>query len=750
MADNPQPGKLAVILHADVAGSTTLVQQDEHLAHERIQDAFRRFGDTIAKYHGHVRELRGDALLAEFERASDAVTAALAFQADHSEYIAQLTDTILPIVRVGIAMGEVVVADDTITGAGVVLAQRVEQLAESGGVCITAAIHESLPQRLPFDQESLGEQAVKGFDEPVRVYRVALKPGAAVPEAETSRQTQPLSQPRRLIVAFTTMALVIVGGMVIWLKPWAPEFEPASVERMVFPLPGKPSIAVLPFANMSEDPKQEYFVDGMTEDLITDLSKLSGLLVIARNSTFTYKGKAVKVQQVAEELGVRYVLEGSVRRAGEQVRINAQLIDATTGGHLWAERYDGSLSDVFALQDQVTQNIIRELAVRLTPGDKARQAEAITDDPEAHDAFLRGWAHYVRSSAEDYSAAIPHFEEAIRLDPNYSRAHAVLASIYQVARIRGWQAHLGLTPDDTLEQAVEHLAEAMKTPTPLAHQVASSFFTGQGQHDEAIAEAEHAVELDTNDPAGYFAMARALAFAGRSVEAAEFIDKAKRLNPYYPADYDFYSGVVEFGQERFEEAVVSLENAHKLTRDNPGVLMFLIASYGHLGRAADAEPAMEKLRALASTRSMEWIFSATVLDVRWWHFKRKEDAERLRAGLRLAGLPEFEAEWDLARSERLSGEEIHSLVFGRTMHGRHPVSGIEFTIRRNAGGAFSAEGLWNDTGASRIEDDRLCNQWNKFGASCGVIYRDPTHGSAQGNDYILIQRSGAFPFSILE
>ena len=750
MADQDVSRKLAVIVHADVAGSTALVQRDETLAHQRINAAFQRFSSIIQEYSGTVHEIRGDALVAGFARASDAVCAALSFQRSHTAHNAQLDDDIVPVVRIGIALGEEIFADDTVTGPGVVLAQRVEQLSAPGGVCVTGAIHEAIPQRLPFDQESLGEQAVKGFEEPVRVYRVALKPGAAVPAAETRTQTQPPTPPRRLLIALAIVALVVIGGMVFWLKPWAPEFEPASVQRMAFPLPDKPSIAVLPFANMSDDPKQEYFADGITEDLTTDLSKISGLFVIARNSAFTYKGKSVKVQQVAEELGVRYVLEGSVRRAGEQVRINAQLIDATTGGHLWAERYDGSLSDVFALQDQVAQNIIRELAVRLTPGDKARQAETTTDDPEAHDAFLRGWAHYVRSSAEDYAAAIPHFEEAIRLDPNYSRAHAVLASIYQVGRIRGWQAHLGLTPDDTLEQALEHLGEAMKVPTPLAHQVASSFFTREGRHDEAIAEAEHAIELDTNDPAGYFAMARALAFAGRSAEAAEFIDKAKRLNPYYPVDYDFYSGVVEFGQERFEEAAVSLENAHKLARDNPGVLMFLIASYGRLGRAADAEPAMKKLRALASTRSMEWIFSATVLDVRWWRFKREEDAERLRLGLRLAGLPEFEAEWGLARSERLSGEEIHSLVFGRTMYGHHPASGIEFTIRRNADGAFTAEGLWNDTGMSRIEDDRLCNQWSKFGASCGIIYRNPSRGAAQGNDYILIQRSGALPFSILE
>ncbi len=265
MAKDRLSGKLAVILHADVAGSTQLVQQDEQLAHERIQDAFRRFSETIAIYQGRVRELRGDALLADFERPSDAVTAALAFQADHSCYIEQLNDDIRPARRVGIAMGEVIIADSTVTGAGVILAQRGEQLSESGGVCITAAIHEGLPKRLPFDQADMGERQIKGFDETVRCYAVSLKPGRQIPKPEA--------------LAY-------------------PESAGSAV-------PDKPSIAVLPFDNMSGDSEQEYFADGISEDLITALSKIHWFFVIARNSSFTYKGQAVDVTRVADALGVR-------------------------------------------------------------------------------------------------------------------------------------------------------------------------------------------------------------------------------------------------------------------------------------------------------------------------------------------------------------------------------------------------------------------------------------------------------------
>jgi TolB-like protein/class 3 adenylate cyclase len=311
-----QPRKLAVILHADVVGSTMRVQQNESLAHARIQDAFRRLSSTIEGHNGVARELRGDALVAEFARASDAVAAGLTFQIENSESNARLEDELQPRLRIGISLGEVVIADDTITGTGVVLAQRVEQLAESGGVCITGAIHEAVPRHLPIEYSDLGKREVKGFEELVQVYSASVKAGKQVPVPEPAVSVGTQSRkPKRSWTAVAIALLVLVVGGLAWWQPWVPREEPASIERMAFSLPDKPSIAVLPFTNMSGDAEQEYFVDGMTEDLITDLSKLSGLFVIARNSTFTYKGKSVKVRQIAEELGVRYVLEGTNNRS---------------------------------------------------------------------------------------------------------------------------------------------------------------------------------------------------------------------------------------------------------------------------------------------------------------------------------------------------------------------------------------------------------------------------------------------------
>ena len=342
--------KLAVLLHADVVGSTSLVQKNEILAHERIQETFRRFSESIRNHGGVALEIRGDALVAEFARTSDAVSASLAFQIDNTAHNEQLTDDIRPELRIGIAMGEVVVANNTVTGEGIVLAQRLEQLARPGGTCIQAAAYETLPKRLPFEYDNLGEQPVKGFDEPVRVYTVRLKAGAVVPEPEASGQLD------------------------------TPALE----------LPDKPSIAVLPFTNMSDDPEQEFFSDGITEDIITALSRISAMLVIARNSTFIYKGKAVDVKQVGREQGVRYVLEGGVRKAGNRVRITAQLIDASTGQHRWADRYDRDLEDIFAVQDEITQKIVTELDVHLHSGEQVRLWSSGTGNLEAWECVRLG------------------------------------------------------------------------------------------------------------------------------------------------------------------------------------------------------------------------------------------------------------------------------------------------------------------------------------------------------------------------
>jgi TolB-like protein/rhodanese-related sulfurtransferase len=428
---------------------------------------------------------------------------------------------------------------------------------------------------------------------------------------------------------------------------------------MAFPLPDKPSIAVLPFVNMSEDSKQEYFSDGITEDLITDLSKISGLFVIARNSSFVYKGRSVKVREVAEELGVRYVLEGSVRRAGDQVRINAQLIDATTGGHVWAERYDGSLADVFALQDRVTRQIVSALAVNLTARERTLQAQSETRIPEAYDAFLRGWAHYRRNTPEGFAEAVPYFERAITLDPNYGRAHAALSAIYwaSIAKTdtsRG-SLWLGLGTEGLQLQANRYLQNAQEDPVPLTHQVVSSVRSFQGRHEEAIAEAEQAIELDANDPIGYESLATALIYAGRPAEGAEAIRRAMRLDPHYPSEYLVWLGLAQFGEGKFKQAAESFEAAIQRNPDNANALIVLVASYGHLGRSEDARSAKSVLNDLRAKRAKRLeearaegieigidVFLAgpyTLKDVDLWPFKKRADRERLRVGLEKAGVP---------------------------------------------------------------------------------------------------------------
>jgi TolB-like protein/class 3 adenylate cyclase len=377
--------KLAVILHADVVGSTTLVQQNEALAHERIKGAFDRFSEVISSYSGVTRELRGDAILAEFDRASDAVSAALAFQISNRDFNSTLNDDIQPRLRIGVSLGEVIVADNTITGAGVVLAQRVEQLAEPDGLCITAALHEALPRHMPFELDDLGEQAIKGFDDPVHVYRVSITSGQSIPPPELTGKTGS-SSGKRQVVASAVIALVLASGLFYFFMPRDTGTEEAQVDVAV-PLAEKPSIAVLPFNNMSDDPNTDYFSDGISEDIITDLSQLKSLAVIARNSSFTYRNTSAKVQDIGQDLGAEYLLEGSVRKAGNQIRITAQLIDTVNGHHLWAERFDRELIEMFALQDEITEKIVAALSIQLSGDEQQQLAKNATNNFEAYDHF---------------------------------------------------------------------------------------------------------------------------------------------------------------------------------------------------------------------------------------------------------------------------------------------------------------------------------------------------------------------------
>jgi adenylate cyclase len=680
--------KLAAILAADVVGYSRLMGTDEAGTYARFKAILREFIEpAIATHHGRMVKLMGDGALVEFASVVDAVQCAVAIQRSMAESNAATPPDRRIELRIGVNLGDVIVEADDIYGDGVNVAARLEGMAEPGGICVSRTVFDHVRNKVDLGFERRGKHQVKNIAEPVEVYRVLADPESAGTVVGAPRVGLGRWKGRAAAAGLAVLVAATAAG-IAWLKPWTAGTEPASVARMAFPLPDKPSLAVLPFDNLNDDVEQEYFVDGMTDDLITDLSKHSGLFVIARNSVFTYKRKPVKIQRVAEELGVRYVLEGSVRRVGDQVRINAQLIDAVTGGHLWAERYDGSVTDVFALQDQVARSIVTALAVRLTGEEQSREARTETDSPQAYDAFLRGWAYYRRSTPADLAKAIPHLEEAIALDPNYGRAHAALAAVYSADLERSFSSGTGewiglpLTAEEERQREMHHLREALKDPVPLAYQVASRQATWQGRHQQAIAEAERAITLDANDPVGYEAMAVALIYAGRPAEGAEMIGTAMRLDPRYTHEYLYWLGLAQFGMERFDEAAVSLTRASRADPDEERALILLAATYGHLGRLEEAESAIEQANELRRNRQEDLaegplrvgldvflVGPYTLDDVDLWPFKEPADRERLREGLRLAGVAQAGQEGEVSPTE-IPGATTVDAATAKTMFDR--------------------------------------------------------------------------------
>jgi adenylate cyclase len=377
----------------------------------------------IQKHRGRVVDSPGDNLLAEFGSVVDAVRCAVEIQEELRVRNAELPENKRMNFRIGINLGDVVQEGERIYGDGVNITARVEGLAEGGGICISGTVYDSIKNKLSLTYESLGEHTVKNITEPVRVYRMRVGPEAVV-------QPKPRQWHKAALAALVVL-IVAAGAWAIWnfyFRP--PPIEPASIEKMAYPLPDKPSIAVLPFTNMSEDPKQEYFSDGITEEIITALSKTPKLFVIARTSSFKYKGKEVDVRKVGRELGVRYVLEGSVRKSGDKLRITAQLIDAKTGNHVWAERYDRDLKDIFTLQDEITKKIITALQVKLTAGEQARLGSRGTDNLDAYLKCLAAREHLLRFNKDDNLIARQKAEEAIALDPKYSDAYSLLGKTH--------------------------------------------------------------------------------------------------------------------------------------------------------------------------------------------------------------------------------------------------------------------------------------------------------------------------------
>jgi TolB-like protein/class 3 adenylate cyclase len=404
--------RLAAILAADVVGYSRLMEADEEGTLRRVRcDLHDLFEPKIAEHDGRLIKTTGDGLLAEFQSVVEAVRCAIEVQREAPERSASLPEAQRIKFRIGINLGDIIVEEGDIYGDGVNVAARLESLADPGGILLSGTAFDQVKTKIEVGFDYLGEQRVKNIREPVRVYRILLDP------KEVGRKLRyvKLRRGRWRWLAVAALGLLIVAGIEVWM---ASSRAPPIAGP---PLPDRPSIAVLPFANMSDDPKQEYFAEGITDDLITDLSKVEGLFIIARNSTAKYKGQSASVAEVSKALGVRYLLEGTVQRAGEQVRINARLIDAVSGGDVWADRFDGSLSEVFSLQDDVTRSITDALAIKLTPAEEQSIGRKETTVAAAYDAFLKGWSHFLDSTPDGYAKAIPYFEKAIRLDPNYGR-----------------------------------------------------------------------------------------------------------------------------------------------------------------------------------------------------------------------------------------------------------------------------------------------------------------------------------------
>lgn len=652
--------RLAAILAADVVGYSRLTEVDEEGTLRRLK-ALRSdlLEPKISEHHGRLIKFMGDGLLAEFASVVDAVRCAVDIQRSMTIESQQDPEGEKIALRIGLNLGDIVFEDDDVYGDGVNVAARLEGLAEPGGILLSGTAFDHVKTKLDVEFERLGKHRVKNIREPVRVYRVSID-GTAKQNLFSGRLW--LRGNRPLVALAAVILLAGVAVFYFW-QPLRSAMQGPGAEQALRALPDKPSIAVLPFTNISPNPEQEYFADGITEDLITDLSKISGLFVIARNSTFAYKGKSVDLRKVAQELGVRYVLEGSVRRAGGQVRINAQLIDAKSGTHLWADRYDADFADVFLLQDRVTEQIVKALRVNISPSELARKDQSETSNRQAYDAFLRGWAYYRRNTPEDLAAAIPYFERALALDPGYARAHAALAAIYwQAAEEKEktghpglWLRTMGISYEEIRRRGNEHLEAALEDPTPLAYQVASGLHSRQGRHDEAMAKAERAIELDPNNPVGYEALAKALIYAGRPAEASRAIDEAMRLDPNFPASYLLWLGLAEFGQDEYVEAVATLRRALQRNPDEDAALVVLTAALGHMGETEEAQSSFAALNDLRTNRKSfldehdEGIRAGvdslllgpyTLKDVDFWPFNERSDRERLRRGLELAGVPE--------------------------------------------------------------------------------------------------------------
>jgi adenylate cyclase len=618
--------KLTAILSADVKGYSRLMGENEAETVKTLTTYRKIMWELIQQHRGRVIDSPGDNILAEFGSVVDAVQCSVAAQNEFKARNAELPENRRMEFRIGVNLGDVIEEENRIYGDGVNIAARLEALADPGGICISKTAFDQIEAKLPLGYEYLGEQTVKNIAKPVGAYKVLMEPRVVVAGAKDKKPSIPVWR-RKGVLAGAVAVLIVLIGAVVWNFHFrTPPIEPASKEKMALPLPDKPPIAVLPFANMSGDPKEDYFSDGLTEQIITTLSRYPRLFVIARQSSFYYKGKAVKVQQVAEELGVRYVLEGGVEKSSDRVRITVQLIDASTGRHIWSERYDRELKDIFALQDGITIKVMNGMSAELTEGEQARRWTQRVTNLKALEEHYQAQAIFCRHTKEDYAIAGPLFEEAIALDPKFVWPYVYLGYLHPSEASRGWSE----SPAKSLQMASELAQKALAIDESHdgAHSLLAVVYDKKRQYDKALSEAERAIALNPNSSDAYMILAGILGDLGRWKETVLYAKKSLRLSPF-PGAMPFYVlGVAYFMTGQYNDCIATFKKALKVSPNFRDGCVYLAACYSSMGREAEAAAEVKEVLGIDPK------FTIASLSA----YKNEDQLERLSPPLRKAGL----------------------------------------------------------------------------------------------------------------
>jgi adenylate cyclase len=592
----------------------------------RTLQSYREIVDRlIVRHEGRIFATGGDSVLVEFASPVEAVRCAIAIQEELTVRNTELVEDRRMQFRIGINLGDVMVEGDNLFGDGVNVAARLEGIAEAGGICVSGSTFEQVKNTLSVGFEDIGPQKVKNIAEPVPAFRVV----AGTVSVTGMTQTPAVVRRWRMPAIAAVVALILAAAGVVWWQPWTPQNEMASIDQTAVPQSVNPSIAVLPFTNISGDKEQEYFSDGVTENIITDLSKVAGLLVKSRTSTKRYRGKTLEIQQVSGELGVRYIVEGSVRKAANRVRITAQLIDASTGNQIWGERYDRDLQDIFAIQDDVSGKIVSNLAVTLTADERRRISRRHTPDPQAHDYVLRGFSTFVPPNTKNLNAAQPMFEKAIEIDPDYNMGYAGLATIHAL-RVFTNRSKSPAVETETARRMARK-AISLEDTSARPHIDLARLLVLDRRFDEAVTETEMAIRIEPGHSIAQALHGQFLARAGRAEEGIAPTELALRLTSH---DYGVmsHSGVTYFLAGEYPKSVENLEKAEKIAGKLTATRgSILAAAYVLSGNEEAARAMVGKIL----QRSPDYSVKAAVRRIR---FKKKEAEDRLADALRKAGL----------------------------------------------------------------------------------------------------------------